>query len=393
MANQKKMLEAERAVLEKREALILAHADRDGGLTDEARAEVEGIQAKLARIADDTAFHAQFEKVTGGSTRSASSRFESLGTQFVQSPVYTWLRESTHTRGTAWTSPSAELMAATLTEDGASGGDLVVPDYRPGIVTPFPRPLVVADLLAPGTTNGGSLTYMKEDSFTNAAATVAEGASKPESTLTFSAVQEPARKIATFLPVSEEILEDVAQMRSYVDARLRLGVQMTEDDQLLNGDGVAPNFLGLMNRSGLATTVARGSDTNADAIAKQISAIATSANLQPDGIVLHPTNWLTMLLMKDSEGAYYGDGPFSSMQRPMLWGVPVALTTAITLGTALVGAFKPSAQFLRKGGIRVEASNSHSDYFVKNLVAIRAEERGILAVYRPGAIGKVTGLL
>jgi hypothetical protein len=70
----------------------------------------------------------------------------------------------------------------------------------------------------------------------------------------------------------------------------------------------------------------------------------------------------------------------------------VAVTPAIVANTALVGAFKTAAQVFRKGGIRVEASNSHQDYFIKNLVAIRAEERLALAVYRPQAIGKVTGL-
>ena len=68
------------------------------------------------------------------------------------------------------------------------------------------------------------------------------------------------------------------------------------------------------------------------------------------------------------------------------------MTPSIVANTALVGAFKQAAQVFRKGGIRVEASNSHADFFIKNLVAIRAEERLALAVYRPGAIGKVTGL-
>ena len=34
-------------------------------------------------------------------------------------------------------------------------------------------------------------------------------------------------------------------------------------------------------------------------------------------------------------------------------------------------------------------SNSHDDFFIKNLVAIRAEERGALAVFRPSAFGEV----
>jgi HK97 family phage major capsid protein len=96
--------------------------------------------------------------------------------------------------------------------------------------------------------------------------------------------------------------------------------------------------------------------------------------------------------MKATDGTYVGDGPFVRPVAPTLWGLPLAVTTVIEAGVALVGCFKTAAQIFRKGGIRVDASNSHQDYFVKNLVAVRAEERLALAVYRPAAFGEVTGL-
>jgi len=113
--------------------------------------------------------------------------------------------------------PYASLFAATLSEDPASGGKLVVPDYRPGIVPTATRPIVVADLLMPGTTDSNVVTYMRETTFTNAAVPVAEGAAKPESALAFTQVPEPVNKIAHWLPCTEEILEDVAGLRSYID--------------------------------------------------------------------------------------------------------------------------------------------------------------------------------
>jgi HK97 family phage major capsid protein len=119
---------------------------------------------------------------------------------------------------------------------------------------------------------------------------------------------------------------------------------------------------------------------------------AATSNLAPDGVIMHPSNYLQILLSKGTTGDYYGDGPFAAPGAASLWGLPVALTVAIPLNTALVGAFKIAAQVFRHGGIRVDASNSHQDYFVKNLVAIRAEERLALAVYRAAAIGAVTGL-
>jgi len=216
---------------------------------------------------------------------------------------------------------------------------------------------------------------------------------KPESTLTFDAVSDAVKKLAHWLPVTDEMLQDVSAMAGYINARLIRGLRITEDDQLLNGSGSGANIQGVLNRSGLAAAQPRGSDSNADAVLKQIAAITTATNIPPTGIVMNPANWLSIQLAKDLEGQYFGDGPFSRPQRPTLWGLPVAITTAISSGTALVGAFQTASQVFHFGGLRVEASNSHSDFFTKNLVAIRAEQREALCVYVPAAFGTVTGLV
>jgi len=163
---------------------------------------------------------------------------------------------------------------------------------------------------------------------------------------------------------------------------------------LLNGSIVAPDIIGFLARTGLAAAVARGADSNADAVLKQINAIFVATGLQPTGIVMSPANFQTMQLLKTADGRYIsGNGPFSAPQVPTLWGLPVALTAAMAAGTALVGAFKTAAQLFLRGPIRTEMSNSHLDYFVRDLVAIRSEIRGALAVYRPQAFGLVTGLV
>ena len=107
--------------------------------------------------------------------------------------------------------------------------------------------------------------------------------------------------------------------------------------------------------------------------------------------MLNPTNWFTVATSKDTTGQYFGGGPFSSLPTATIWGTAVAITPSIVANTALVGAFGTMSQIFRKGGIRVEASNSHQDFFIKNLVA-SGGRRLALAVYRPGAFGKVTGL-
>lgn len=316
----------------------------------------------------------------------------SLGAQFVGSDAFDFLRQGGHRTRSAWTSPSVELFETTLTEDPTSGGKLIIPDYRPGIVPLLFKRLVVADLIAQGTTVSNLVVYMKETLFTNAAATVLEGAAKPESALAFDQASDPVRKIAHFLPVTEEMLEDAPAIASYIDARLRLGIGLTEENQLLNGTVTAPDIIGILNRTGLSPAWPRGTDSNIDAVFKQISYIASNVFVQPSGICMNPANWQTVQLTKTAMGTYMGTGPFMGPQAPTLWGVPVAVTPTIAAGTALVGDFAGSAQIFRRGGLRVEASNSHQDFFIKNLVAIRAEERLALCVYRPAAFGTVTGL-
>jgi HK97 family phage major capsid protein len=384
-------------------------------MTADEKAEINAVLAEGATIKTkidvargDADLRSRVEALSGtaratGLPAAPTADRRTIGQQFTQhADIVNFLKHGGHRRNGAWASPPVEcfgpMQATTLTEDPASGGKLLVPQYLPGIQPVMFKRLVVADLMASGQASSNSIVYMVESTFTNAAAAVAEGAAKPESALVFDQKTDPVSKIAHWLPVTEELLEDVAAIQSYIDARLTLGVQLAEEDQLLNGNGTPPNLMGIMNRAGLATAVARNAgatppETNADAILRQITAIATTAYVYPDGVVMNPTNWFTVATSKDTTGQYFGGGPFSSLPTATLWGTPVAVTPSIVANTALVGAFGTMSQVFRKGGIRVEASNSHQDFFIKNLVAIRAEERLALAVYRPGAFGKVTGLI
>ena len=308
-------------------------------------------------------------------------------------------------------SAQMDIKVAGTILQSSTGAGTVVPVYQPGVVPTLFRRLTVADLMPNAGISGPTLIYMQETAVTNSAATVAEGAAKPLSDITIAQVTEVVRKIATTAKISDEMLADSSYVGGYISGRLVLFVQLAEEDQLLNGNGTAPNIRGLLNRSGLATAVAvPGSPTQTDridSVYSQISAIRASAFLEPDGIVMNPTDWKTIRLNKDANNQYFGGGPFTGAygnpatgtadsgnigENPDLWGCRVVVTPAIAAGTALVGAFGTAAQVFRRSGITVEMTNSNEDDFKNNLVAMRAEERLALAVYRPGAFGKVTGL-
>lgn len=277
-------------------------------------------------------------------------------------------------------------MKATLSETGFAPQSVRIPL----IVTPGEETNVVAGLFPQGTTTQIAIPYMEETTTTNAAAETSEGAAKPESELAFTQKSTDVRKIATFLPVTQELFDDVPAMRSYVENRLRSFIAAREDGQLLNGDGAAPNLRGILNTANILTQ-AKAADPAMDAFFKAIIKIATTAFLDASGIVMNALDWQAIRLLRTADGIYILGNPNLAGPK-QLWGLPVVTTSRIAQGTGLVGAFRDGAQIFRRSDVAFAVSDSHSDFFQKNLLALRVEERLALAVFRPSAFCTVTGL-
>jgi HK97 family phage major capsid protein len=328
---------------------------------------------------------------TTGGFADSRSQFASgsggPGDIFVRSAGYKAISRA-DMRPEKWTSGVVEVgslsgpqFKGTLLEGATpGGGPLVQPDVRPGVVETLFQPLTVADALNQQQTTSMTVRYLNESSVTNAAAPTSEGALKPESSIALDQVDEPVRKIATVLDISDELLEDAPGIQAWLNTRLSLFVRIAEEDQLLRGNGTAPNLRGILNRSGIQTHN-RASDTNLDALRKMITKARTSY-VEPTFIAMHPNQSENIDLLKTTDGEYLGN-PFGG-GAAVLWNKPVIVTNAIGAGTVLVGS-RDAATIFRRGSLRVEASNSHDQHFRRDLVAIRAEQREALAVFRPQA--------
>lgn len=273
---------------------------------------------------------------------------------------------------------------STVGSNTSVGTSLVPADRQPGIVAPPERQMTIRDLLAPGQTNSNAIEYAQETGFTNAAAVVSEGVSKPKSNLTFELRTANVRTIAHYFKASRQIMDDAPALRSYIDARARYGLRYAEEQELLAGDGTGQHIDGLITQATaysaqFTPTAAQRMDTIRLAMLQVML-----AEFPPTGIVLHPTDWAAIQLTKDAENRYIIGNPQDG-NTPRLWNLPVVETQAMSLDTFLVGNFRIAAQIFDKLGIEVLLSTENEDDFIKNMITIRAEERLALAVYRPEA--------
>ena len=125
--------------------------------------------------------------------------------------------------------------------------------------------------------------------------------------------------------------------------------------------------------------------------------VQTATGMAADSIIINPVDYQALRLSKDANGQYYGGGFFSGLYgvggidfQPPIWGLKTVVSAAVAAKTVVVGALKPASTVYRKGGVRVESTNSDQGKFTKDIVTTRIEERLALAVRVPAAIVRTT---
>ena len=262
-------------------------------------------------------------------------------------------------------------------------------EFIPGLVTTRRR-LQVADLFSTGTTDTAAVSWLVEGAIEGDVGFKGEAEEKPQFHIADpTVVTSSYKKVCGFVEYSDEMLEDFSFLVSEINGRGVYQLQLAEEAALLTGDGTGANMKGVLSTSGVQS-ITKGTDTEADAIFKGISAIGRSTGYTADAVVVGPAAFEKLRLAKDQNGQYYGGGMFSGqygsdglMLYPNLWGLTTVVTPAMKADTALVGAFKSAATLYRRGGVRVETTTAHAENFVKDVVTTRLEVRELLAVRQP----------
>lgn len=310
---------------------------------------------------------------------------KSLGQQFVESESYKAFTSGQQTKA------SIQLKNTILGESGSPQNptDAIAPKQNmAGIVGGAFRPLRLMDILNVGQATSNQIHYTRELTFTNSAAETSEGATKPESTLTFEGVDVPVRTIAHTIKVSKQILDDAPALQSYIDRRLRYGVELRAEQQVINGNGTAPNLSGMLDSGNFTSLTAASGAYNFD-FANRAKYKVIESDYMPDFFLMNPADWGASERTKDGQSAYVGAssavGYLQNGLIPTLWGLPVIASNSVPAGKLICASLEAS-MFWQRNDTIVEMFEQDSDNVSKNLLTVRAEMRGAFSVFRPTAI-------
>ena len=278
--------------------------------------------------------------------------------------------------------------AGDMSISGNTTGDVAEIDRIAGIKAEALRADHIRGLLPQGSTSAQTISYVKEANPENGAAAVAEGTTLAKSDIDLTESTVKLEKIGTFMRITEEMINDIPALTSFLSARVPQRILAAEDNEILNGDGSTPNLDGLFTDG---TAFAAGGFANAIESANEFDALMVGlnqlqlANYKANVILLNPTDLHKIVLLKSTANEYLKNQIYQGLQ-PQIGGVPIVTNTAVTAGKFLMMDSNSATQFWIRQNLAVEFSKDDSTNFRDGFVTVRATERVALTNYEPKAI-------
>jgi HK97 family phage major capsid protein len=346
-----------------------------GKVTADTKTAIDTIGTQQRELADRLA---QLEQK--GSTQTAETKLDD-----------TWGAQVTKSDSLKAFQLGQTQKARIEVKNTLTGSDTTVaPDRKPGIVPGAFQMLTMESFLNSLPTTSNAIEYTREASFTNSAAETAEGASKPESAITFSLVNMPVSTVAHWIKISRQLAADNAALAAYVNNRMRYGVNRKVETQLVTGDGTAPNISGILDSGNYTAhgylSGALGSTFAKLVLIRKMMADSWAAGYPADAILLNPVDWAAIEIELLTTAAGQTRVSVDQNGTTRLFGIPVIQSVGMTADMVAVGAFGQAYTVYNREGVTVELSESDSDNFTKNLITIRAERRLALASEVPAAV-------
>lgn len=365
MENQiKEALDAHKAAIDTAIEKYEGQLALNGKASEEAKQAVQVLTQQFTELAQKM----EQTKPTSGSL------IETAGNEFVKSDQFAQL--------IAGNRDKVRLeVKNTVTSDTTT----VFPQQMPGVISGDFAPLTIRQLFRSIPVSSNMVNSLREDTWTNDAYETSQGATKPESDITFEQYNVPIMTVAHWLKVSSQLLADAPAVATYIDTRLRDGLAQHIDAQLLNGDGTSPNISGLTDSGNFTAYTPTASDLLVDAINRAKYQLWAKGYM-PDAAIVNPADWGNMERTREGAGTgqyLYGLPGMIAGNNP--FGVRIVLSNHMTQGKFLIGALNQATVLYNRTGAVVEMGYINDD-FTRNLVTIRAEERLGLGVEKPSAV-------
>jgi HK97 family phage major capsid protein len=276
---------------------------------------------------------------------------------------------------------------ADMTTGADFTGEVIAADRVSGYKFDPTRSTHVRQLIPTGSTASDVVRFVKESGYSNGAGATAEGSTLTQSDFDMTASDANVQKIGTYFRISEEMLADTPQLTSYLSARAPEKLLEVEDTQILSGTGVSPQLSGIITDS---ADFAAGGFANAIESANEFDVLTVAmnqlslSNYQANYIMINPTDFHRILLLKDSNNNYLKDQWYQGLE-PRINGVPVILSTAITSDKYLIGNFSVGTQLWVRDNVSVEFFREDGTNVRDGFVTCRVMERVALTNYLPNA--------
>jgi HK97 family phage major capsid protein len=351
------------AAIKKYEGQVQEQGKAQSEIRDEVKALAQKFEDAITEIAQNSEL-----------AQKGEPKILTAGAEFIQSEAFKQMA-----------SGNVKNARIEVKNTVVSDGTTAFPTQRPGIIPGSFVPLTIRQVIPSITVTGNAVNSLKENAWTNSAAEVSQGASKPESDLTFTNYDVNIRTVAHWIKVSNQLLADAPAVAAYIDVRLRDGLAQKIDYQLLLGNGTSPNLSGLTDSGNYTAFTADSGANLVESINKAKYAMWAAGNA-PDTVIVNPADWGAMEIAREGAGtgAYlYGAPGTNAGMSP--FGVNVVLSAHMPSGYFVIAQMRTAATVFNRSGAVIEMGYVNED-FTKNLVTIRAEERLALAVDRPAAV-------
>ena len=352
-------------------------------LSDEIK-RIGDEQVKLAKALAD----AEQGKTAGVKSVDVPMSF---GESFVKSANYGNFASN---RKTTFEFKKAATPATTAASNSITRDNVAVPYQVAGMLTLPERPLVIEDLFPHVPVSTNSVEYMKEGSYTSAAAVVAEGGDKPETKFTAPSLNTAnIVTIAHWTKITNQLAADAPALAAYINTKMQYALQATVDAQLVTGAGGSTQLPGILMTGNYTDPVTAGKISKADFgsdatlfdFVLKVKAELENAYITPEFILLNPADWTKLAMLKDGQKRYILGGP-QAVASKSLWGISVVTSASVTQGKYVLGNLQVGATIYDRQNLNLAMSDSDDQNFTQNLITIRVERRLGVAYEFPQAI-------